>query len=92
MRPRLLAAMAAALAILVLTSTSIDSAGTRRRARSTAEPARPAAPIDVTGYWVAYITEDWRWRMVTPAKGDYASIPLNVDGKRAADAWDPGEG
>jgi hypothetical protein len=38
---------------------------------------------------VAIVTEDWRWRMVTPAKGDYASIPLTVEGKRAADAWDP---
>ena len=50
---------------------------------------RAAAPIDVTGYWVAIISEDWRWRMVTPAKGDYASIPLNAAGKRLADAWDP---
>ena len=47
------------------------------------------APIDLTGYWVAVITEDWRWRMVTPAKGDYASIPLNVAGKNLADTWDP---
>ena len=47
------------------------------------------APIDLTGHWVAVISEDWRWRMVTPAKGDYASIPLNVAGKNLADTWDP---
>jgi hypothetical protein len=35
------------------------------------------------------ITEDWRWRMVTPAKGDYASVPLTPEGKRVADLWDP---
>ena len=27
-----------------------------------------------TGQWVAVITEDWRWRMVTPPVGDSASI------------------
>ena len=27
--------------------------------------------------------------MVTPAKGDYASVPLTPEGKRAADLWDP---
>jgi len=38
-------------------------------------PAKASAPIDLTGYWVSLVTEDWRWRMVTPAKGDYPSIP-----------------
>ena len=51
--------------------------------------AKASAPIDLTGYWVSLVTEDWRWRMVTPAKGDYPSIPLNDAGKRVADAWDP---
>jgi hypothetical protein len=51
--------------------------------------ARAAAPFDPTGYWVAVITEDWRWRMVTPAKGDYQSIPITAAAQRIADAWDP---
>jgi hypothetical protein len=51
--------------------------------------ARAAAPFDPTGYWVAIISEDWRWRMVTPAKGDVVSIPLSVEGLRVAEAWDP---
>ena len=38
-------------------------------------PAKASAPIDLTGYWVSLVTEDWRWRMATPAKGDYPSIP-----------------
>jgi hypothetical protein len=42
----------------------------------------------LTGYWVSVVTEDWRWRMVTPAKGDYASVPLNPEGRKVADAWD----
>ena len=57
-----------------------------------ATPATPRtpkviAPIDVTGYWVPVITEDWRWRMLTPPKGDYASVPLNDEGRRVADTW-----
>jgi hypothetical protein len=48
-----------------------------------------AAPIDVTGYWVSVVTEDWRWRMVTPPKGDVASVPLNPEGTKVANAWDP---
>ena len=40
------------------------------------------APEDLTGYWVSVVTEDWRFRMVTPAKGDFASVPLNGPGRR----------
>ncbi len=40
--------------------------------------ARAIAPIDLTGNWVSVVTEDWRFRMVTPPKGDYASVPLNA--------------
>lgn len=47
-----------------------------------------SAPIDITGYWVALVTEDWRYRMLNAPKGDYYSIPLNAEGKRAADTWD----
>src|SRR5262245_57281409 len=50
---------------------------------------RAAAPVDLTGYWVSVVTEDWRYRMVTPKKGDYPSIPLNAAGRKVADAWDP---
>ena len=51
--------------------------------------AKAGAPIDFTGQWVAVVTEDWRWRMVTPAKGDFTSIPLNEAGQKIGDAWDP---
>src|SRR5438270_7866217 len=50
---------------------------------------KDAAPMDLTGYWVSIVTEDWRYRMVTPAKGDYASVPLNAEGRKVADTWDP---
>jgi len=52
-----------------------------------AQSARSAAPVDLTGYWVSVVTEDWPWRMHTPPKGDYASIPLNAEGRRVADLW-----
>ena len=50
--------------------------------------ARELAPIDLTGNWVAIVTEDYRWRMVTPPKGDVSSIPVNAEGRKAAEAWD----
>lgn len=52
---------------------------------------REAAPVELTGYWTTVITEDWRWRMVTPPKGDYVSMPLNEEGIRVADSWDEEE-
>jgi hypothetical protein len=56
-----------------------------------AQPPTPKAmaPVDLTGYWVAVVTEDWLYRMVTPKKGDYTSVPLNAEGRKIADAWDP---
>ncbi len=51
--------------------------------------AREEAPIDLTGYWTAVVTQDWRWRMVTPKKGDFPGLPLNPEAKKIANAWDP---
>lgn len=52
-------------------------------------PAKEAAPIDLTGNWVSVVTEDYRWRMVTPLKGDAASIPYKAETRKVIDAWDP---
>ena len=57
--------------------------------RGQTQTPKAAAPIDLTGYWVSVVTEDWRFRMVTPVKGDYPSIPLNAEGRKVANAWDP---
>ncbi len=51
--------------------------------------ARAAAPDDLTGYWVSVVTEKWRYRMLVPDKGDYVKVPLNPEGRKVADAWDP---
>ena len=49
---------------------------------------RQLAQADLTGYWVAQVTEDWRWRMMTPPKGDYLGVPLNDAGRKVGDGWD----
>src|SRR6185295_663164 len=51
--------------------------------------ARESAPIDLTGYWVSYVTENWRYRMVTPAKGEYRRIPASPAALPIINAWDP---
>lgn len=73
-------------AILGLASAASSFA---QQAPTTPSTARTLAPTDFTGYWVAVVTEDWRWRMMTPLKGDVSSIPVNAEGRRAAEAWDP---
>lgn len=59
------------------------------RGAAPAAPARQAAPIDLTGYWVSVITEDWKLRMVTPGKGVFDALPLNAEGRRVGNTWDP---
>lgn len=63
----------------------------QRGQRAAGPPPTPkaSAPIDLAGYWVSVVTEDWRWRMVTPPKGDVTSIPVNPEGRRVAGTWDP---
>jgi hypothetical protein len=53
-----------------------------------AAPGRIEAPIDLTGTWVSLVTEDWAYRMVTPAIGDTMSVPVNETGKEATGNWD----
>ena len=62
-----------------------------QRGAGGAPPASPrqAAPIDLTGYWVSVINEDWEYRMVTPAKGVFDAVPLNPEGLKIAKTWDP---
>lgn len=76
-------------AILTLALGFGGATGTASAQRSP-EPtsARDEAPIDLTGHWVSVVSEDWRHRMATPRSGDYESVPLNAEGRRAADAWD----
>src|SRR5688572_9540899 len=64
--------MRALLAGVVLAS-SIATVAAQRGGPPVPQVPRNAAPIDLTGYWVPLITEDWRYRVVTPPAGDYTS-------------------
>jgi hypothetical protein len=63
----------------------------RGRGAAAGKTPKDAAPIDLTGYWVSIVSEDWRFRMVRAPKGDYPDVPLNAEGKKVADAWDASE-
>lgn len=84
---RIAAHVLAAVAVVYVVS------GFSRTAVAAQQPPPPTpraqAPVDLTGYWVSIVTEDWRWRMVTPPKGDYSSLPLTAEARKVADAWDP---
>ena len=47
------------------------------------------APFDPTGYWVSIVSDEWRYRMLTPAKGNVDYVPVNQEGRRVAQEWDP---
>ena len=48
-------------------SAAVRVQGQRGGPPAAAAPTpKAAAPIDLTGYWVSIVSEDWRYRMVTP--------------------------
>jgi hypothetical protein len=79
----------AAVAFLVVAPVTIHGQRGGRGAAAPAASPRDAAPIDLTGYWVSVITEDWKYRMVTPRKGVYDTLTLNPEGRRIGDTFDP---
>jgi hypothetical protein len=84
--PFIKAALTLALAAACLNA---QGRGGRGGAGQPPPTAKAGAPIDLTGYWVSLVTGDWRFRMITPPKGDYTSMPLNAEARKIADAWDP---
>jgi len=80
--------------VLMLAALAVPTAALAQRGRgagpgAAAQTPRAAAAVDLTGYWVAVVTEDWRYRMVTPAQGDYQGVPLTPAARKIADSWDP---
>ena len=80
--------------MLLLAASSIAQTGLYAQGRGGGRGGPPAtpkagAPIDLTGYWVSVVTEDWRYRMVTPSPGDYQGVPMTQAAVKIADAWDP---
>ena len=77
-----------ALAFLLLSSVDVRA----QRGQAPVGPPqspRQAAPIDLTGYWVSVVSEDWRVRMTMGQKGDWQFLPLNAEGRRVAENADP---
>src|SRR5262245_2129269 len=77
------------LLALIVALASTATFAQEGRGRGAAATPRASAPIDLTGYWVSLVTDDWRWRMVTPPKGDALYLPVNDAGRKVAEAWDP---
>jgi hypothetical protein len=77
--------VAAAVAAALLGAGSIACA----QGASAPVTPRSAAQIDLTGYWVSLVTEDWRYRMADPPAGDFGSIPLNRNAYEAMRKWSP---
>jgi hypothetical protein len=81
--------LALTLGISVAIHRPASAQRNNRADTGTVKSAQESAPIDITGYWVSIVTEDWRFRMVTPKRGDYSDVPVTPEGKNIADAWDP---
>ena len=77
----------ALLSTLAVTAPLHAQRGRGGAAAPAASP-RQAAPIDLTGYWVSPIIEDWKYRMVIPNKGVFDGIPLSAEGRKVGMAWD----
>ncbi|HXQ25711.1 MAG TPA: hypothetical protein VN822_04820 [Candidatus Acidoferrales bacterium] len=80
--------------VLSLAACGLCPAATAQTGGQVAQRRQPLTPkagalIDLNGYWVSIVDDEWRWRMMTPPKGDYSFVPLNAEGRRVADAWDP---
>jgi hypothetical protein len=90
MRALFLAALVPLLFAVAERRMDAQDSGARATAAAPAkDSAKNTAPIDLTGFWVAFVTEDWRFRMVTPHKGDYQAVPMTEQARKIADAWDP---
>jgi len=73
---------------LVAPSRVAQAQGMAAGQRNPTPAPKTRALIDLTGYWVSLIDDEWRWRMMTPAKGDFSFVPLNAEGRRVGNLWD----
>ena len=79
----------AALVWSVSPPSSAQSPPAAPAAPATPSTAHAQAPFDLTGYWVSVVTQNWRYRMVVPGRGEYGEIPINLKAMQFADAWSP---
>src|SRR5947207_15983245 len=99
---RLWTRLASTILLVALASSFLHAQARGQRGGPPPTP-KAAAPIDLTGYWTAVLTEDWYQRMLTPPKGDFGTgvgletpggeqlwdIPYRPNGFAAAKTWDP---
>jgi hypothetical protein len=76
-------------AVAVLLAPGALHAQGRGAAATPPPTGRAGAPIDLTGYWVSMVTDDWRYRMLTPPKGNVDYLPVTPEARRVTEAWDP---
>ena len=88
MRSKKLAVLIVAFAACVAVTVAAQGRGRGGAQAAPPQTARQQAPIDLTGYWVSLIVDEWRFR-VTPQKGDTLYLPLNNQARQIANAWDP---
>jgi hypothetical protein len=77
--------------IAAIAGIALNVAATLPCRAADAPPPEPRAeaPLELTGYWVSLVTEDWRFRMLVADPGDAENIPLNPEGLKLAKAWNP---
>ena len=81
----------AVLALLIAGASPVCMLAQGRGGAQAQAPQSPkaAAPVDLTGNWVSVVSEDWRWRMITPLKGTPRAFRSMREGRKIVDAWDP---
>src|SRR4029453_11949504 len=90
-RPFSIGAAGLAIALLATQSRMQGQLRGQGRGDQPTPSARASAPFDPTGYWSSLITQNWRLRMVPPAKGDYIGIPISAAGKEGGRWVGPGQ-
>jgi hypothetical protein len=83
-----------AVGLLAAAAPLAPSAVAQQQAAGRAEVELPktlreAAVIDITGYWVAQGSEDWRYRWMVAEVGDSPGVPVSAKGRQVSDLWDP---
>jgi hypothetical protein len=78
----------AVVAVMAAISAQVYAQGGPPAPAGPPPTAQAVAPIDLTGYWVSQIVDEWRFQ-VDPQKGDIDFLPLNAEARKIAMDWDP---
>ena len=81
--------LVAAVAVISLLPMSLHAQGSDASGSTPKNTAKAKAPTDFTGQWISVVSEDWRYRMILPKKGDFGGVPVSSAGRKMANSWDP---